>query len=421
MNENLSVYVVVQYASESGRRTLQLLNLRQSVGKVVLVRQSRGSVFPYTDADTLLVDKYPNITGIFKWFGLHNLKKVMDRHLYFPSPTVLYVMPVQRRLEKEIRNDLDRKRDVCVITAVPPHELVLVGLYLKRKFSKINWIVDWQDLWSFDEAYFNRLSNHGRRRVKQLERRVFSTCDMNVVTNPYAKLVLQDQYKVPTSKIQAISHAYDHSDVKAISAPGKSNTGRQNGPVKIGFLGGFLKPPKVPGKAVLDVLGRVRRHGPDVVLHIVGDKYLDKVSRKPVEGLEWVTVHGRTSHHESLRIVSDCDFLLLILSDSPNTRATLHMKLPFYFVLGKPILALVPEQSVVAEIIKETGTGYIIPINEGSGARLTKVLMEYNNHGSKLLRREGVIERFSWKNISKQWLQLIDRDSNSASDRSREI
>jgi len=52
---------------------------------------------------------------------------------------------------------------------------------------------------------------------------------------------------------------------------------------------------------------------------------------------------------------------MLALSDSPNCNVILHSKLPHYLSLERPILALVPENSAVAEIVTETGTGYVIP------------------------------------------------------------
>jgi glycosyltransferase involved in cell wall biosynthesis len=67
----------------------------------------------------------------------------------------------------------------------------------------------------------------------------------------------------------------------------------------------------------------------------------------------------------------------------------------------------VPETSAVADIIRETGTGYVVSSNSDWGKELAKVLIDYKNNGFAFARNQEAIEKYSWKNISKQWLELI--------------
>ena len=405
MKPNLSLYIITRFASQANQRTIQLLRLREVLPRVVLVSQSRGST--YADAYHLYIEQYSNLPGVFRRLGFPRMSSLIERNIYFPSADILYVMPARKGLEREIRKDLQEGRNVCIITCVPPHALVLIGLHLKRRFPQIYWIIDWQDLWSHDRYYFGRLPGHHRDKARRLEQQVLNACDMNVVTNVYAQAVLQERYRVPAAKVQAIYHAFDPSDFIPSSRT-NTNKGVSGNPIKIGFLGNLFKPPKVPGREILDALGHVRNRGIDLVFYIYGDKYLEKVTRRPVEGLQWVVVHNRMSHEESLRKISGCDFLLVTLANLPDTQVIVPIKLPFYFLLNKPILALVPDTSIVAEMIRETGTGFVIPTDrEDWGTKLADLLIESRKHGIKLRRDEEAIERYSWSYVSQQWLELI--------------
>jgi glycosyltransferase involved in cell wall biosynthesis len=401
----LSIYVITQFASQANRRIIQLLSLRDRLPGIILVSQLKGNT--YTDTQTLQIAKPPKITGALRLIGFRRLERFVDRYLYFPSPNILYVKQTQKRLAREISNDLKQGKNACLITCVPPHDLVLIGLHIKKIFPQVYWIVDWQDLWSYDEYYINRVPERGQRRVRRLEQQVFSRCDMSVVSNNYAHLVLRDHYRVAPEKITTINHAFDAREGvqvrDSINGPEKSVESF----IRIGFLGNLFKPPKVPGAEILKAIGEVRQLGLDVRLHIVGDKFLNKVTREPVRDLGWVTVHPETSHQESLRIISDCDFLLLALADLPNSRAIMHAKLPHYLMLRKPILAIVPNQSAVAEIIRKTGAGYVISADHNWEDELVNVLTEYKKTPNLPAVNEAEIARYSWENVSKQWLALI--------------
>jgi len=115
-------------------------------------------------------------------------------------------------------------------------------------------------------------------------------------------------------------------------------------------------------------------------------------------------LHGKASHEESLRKLGQCDYVLLALSDLPNCRAVMSIKLPHYLMLGHPILGIVPEQSATGEIIMKTGSGFVIPSDVDWGEALQQIL---SNNKTNLQRNEKVIESYSWENISKQWLSVL--------------
>jgi hypothetical protein len=66
----------------------------------------------------------------------------------------------------------------------------------------------------------------------------------------------------------------------------------------------------------------------------------------------------------------------------------------------------VPEQSFVADIVRETGTGVVISAESDWTEQLKKVLAA--GRSCELpIRNEAAIKRFSWDRISHEWLTAI--------------
>ena len=404
-NNDKVVYVVVGQKRESiNDRVAKILTLRSSFDKMILVSVGNGHV----NDENIMIKPFPNPFGILRLMGLQKLKKNLDKYFFFPSRNILYVKAVQKKLKKNILNDLKKGKKVSLLTCLPPHDLALIGLFIKRQFPETYWIVDWQDLWSYDENYFQRVPQLYRERLLRLEKEVLDNCDMNVTTNLSAKEVLEKRYDAPSWSVVSINHHFYREDLleSAVEVDHFSED-KKNCIVRIGFLGTLFKPPRVPGAKVLKAIDCVIDSGINIELHVYGGATED--AKKSLKHLRnnAVYLHGRTSHIESLRRISRCDFLFLVLADLPNCRAVMSIKLPHYLLLERPILAIVPKRSDVAEIIRETGSGYVIPAGCDWGHGLKKVLQDYLN-GKKLPERnERTIEEYSWENISKQWMEVF--------------
>jgi len=96
------------------------------------------------------------------------------------------------------------------------------------------------------------------------------------------------------------------------------------------------------------------------------------------------------------------------LSDMKNTKVVMHGKLSHYLMLKKPIIAFVPEDSFVASLIRTTKTGYVISNTLNVGESLLKIIesFDYNQYLKK--RNEKEIEKYSWENVSKKWINLFN-------------
>ena len=195
-----------------------------------------------------MVGAYPNPLGLLRLVGLNKTKSFLERYIYFPSPTILYVWKVVKKLQKRIKRDLSKGNRVCLLTCVPPHDIALMGLHLKSVFPEINWIVDWQDLWSYDEYYFDRIPIIYKKKLLDLEKRIFLNCDTNVTTNLKAKTLVENYYNIPPHRVISINHHFYLPELDELKATVKTSfVSKVDRKINIGFLGNLFKPPKVPG------------------------------------------------------------------------------------------------------------------------------------------------------------------------------
>lgn len=411
MSTQVAYIAIGKNPKSISERVKKILSLRDSYEKMVLV--ATGDM--PDDAENIFVKSIPNPTGLLRIIGLGKIKKKIDKYLFFPSAGILYVHRMKKKIEQSIKHDLDQGKKICLITSVPSHDTCLVGLYIKKKYPDIYWIVDWRDLWSFDENYFKRTPGIYRARLLKLEKEILNSCDMNVTTNSYAKEVLINHYHVPRQRVVSINQSFSRNDFIGDSFSNNNSflddKGRE---IKIGFLGTLFKPPRVPGKKVLEAMRRVRNSGINVKLHHYGIIPVSVKRSHDREPNGDVIFYGSVQYKESLKRISQCDFLLLVLADLPNCKAVMNIKLPDYLLVNRPIIAIVPEPSAISDAIKKTNSGFVIPANQDWGAGLERLMREITEGADIPKRNEEEIDLYDWRNVSRQWIDLINNYKSKA-------
>jgi glycosyltransferase involved in cell wall biosynthesis len=401
--ENNVVYVVSYSKSSINARVKGILSLRNLFGKLVHVTCNGKNEFSYD----ITTGAYPNPLGLLNLIGLRKTKLFLERYIYFPSTNILYAWKAIKLLKYKIAQDINENKRVYLITCVPPHDIAYIGLPIKKMFPKIFWIVDWQDLWSYDEYYNNKIPRINKKRLNNLEKKIFLNCDINVTTNKKAKNILEDYYNIPSQRILSINHHFNLTDISGQISTSKKNMHKNKKlNIDVGFLGNLFKPPKVPGMDISETFNKLFKSGLNVKLHIFGDKSKD-AKKAASRYKNSIILHPRVNHKESLKNISRCDFFLLALSNLQNCQIIMHSKLPHYLMLGKPIIAIVPENSAVADIIHETKSGYVIPSSSCWTLELTKILKGYLNGTNIHTRNEDAISKFSWDHISAEWIKVL--------------
>jgi glycosyltransferase involved in cell wall biosynthesis len=315
-------------------------------------------------------------------------------NLFIPDARVFWVKPSVSYLEKYItENNID-----TIITSGPPHSLHLIGLELQQKL-KVKWFADFRDPWTtigYHKAL--RLSSFAEKKHKMLEHKVLNSADEIIVTSKTTK----SEFQAITDKpISVITNGYDIENVEKQILDTKFT---------LAHIGSLLsdRNPKFLWECLVELLNEI----PDFKLHLE-IKLIGAVSQEVLESVaefnlnSYLNLLGYVSHHEAIAHQKKSQALLLIEINSEETKSIIPGKLFEYMVSNRPIIAIGPQGSDFADIIKETNTGVFFDYSEKE--KLKSVILDfYNQFLGGNLQAHGVgLQQYSRKNLTKQLAQLV--------------
>lgn len=315
-------------------------------------------------------------------------------NLFIPDARVLWVKPSVAYLEKYIKeNNID-----TIVTSGPPHSLHLIGLELKEKLG-VKWFADFRDPWTtigYHKAL--RLSNYAAKKHKTLESKVLNTADTIIVTSKTTKT----EFEAITNKpISVITNGYDIENVEKQTLDTKFT---------LAHIGSFLSDRNPPflWECLVELLNEIPDFKSYLEIKLIGavsQEVLDAISQFNLN--DYLNLLGYVSHHEAIAHQKKSQVLLLIEINSEDTKSIIPGKLFEYMVSNRPIIAIGPQGSDFADIIKETNTGVFFDYSEK--AKLKSVILDfYNQFLEGKLQSNGVgLQQYSRKNLTKQLAQLI--------------
>nr|WP_294922854.1 glycosyltransferase family 4 protein [uncultured Flavobacterium sp.] len=315
-------------------------------------------------------------------------------NLFIPDARVFWVKPSVYYLEKYIKeNNID-----TIVTSGPPHSLHLIGLELQERL-KVKWFADFRDPWTtigYHKAL--RLSSYAANKHKKLEHKVLNSADTIIVTSKTTKTEFQ---AITNRPISVITNGYDTENVEKQTLDARFT---------LAHIGSFLsdRNPKFLWECLVELLQEI----PDFKSHLE-IKLIGAVSQEVLGSIQefnlnpYMNLLGYVSHREAIAHQKKSQVLLLIEINSEDTKSIIPGKLFEYMVSNRPIIAIGPQGSDFADIIKETNTGVFF--NYSEKAKLKSVILDfYNQFLEGKLQATGVgLQQYSRKNLTKQLAQLI--------------
>jgi glycosyltransferase involved in cell wall biosynthesis len=268
-------------------------------------------------------------------------------------------------IEKKIEN---------IITTSPPHSTQMIGLKLKKKLN-IKWIADlrdpWSDIYYTDRMYQTSLAGCINRsmevRILNSADRVISTC--NATRNLFRSRLHENQ---SPEKIITVTNGFDPDDIITADIKPANFT--------ITYLGTFA------GNYEIDVLAKAIDYVEtvnfkEINLNFIGsiDGKVERIfkDRKNVR----LNIKPYVEHSKAMEYLAGSAALLLVVPSGKKSDQMIPGKLFEYLASGRPVIAIGPEDSDVAEILKETNGGRIFGQNDS--ARLGEYLVEIMDNFNK--------------------------------------
>lgn len=328
--------------------------------------------------------------------------KVIEKLLSIPDGQTLWAYDVLKTLESKINfKDID-----LIYSTSGPYSDHLIGYNLKEKYN-IPWIVDFRDEWTNNPYFKLNKENLLFKLQKDLEIKILNFADKILTISLISKNNYINNFNIEESKIEVIKNGYDEEDFKDLSLNKDISkfTIICNGSLHLSIN------PKTFLLSINNLISKNILDKNKIEIKFIGtcDKQIhDEVVQMDVNNV--VKFIDYLPHKESLLHALNADLLLLIVGEDPKVKSVYTGKIFEYLKLKNPILALSPKESVIEQLLNETGCGKNIEFNNISGIE-NYITAQYNNwlnDNMKLNINEEEIKKYDRKNLTHILSKVLD-------------
>jgi glycosyltransferase involved in cell wall biosynthesis len=299
---------------------------------------------------------------IYRLLNPLRVKKVdgwIRRYLMHPDDQIGWI-PFAVRSGRRL---LDRLPIDAVYSTSSPLSCHLIAGRIRDK-RPLPWIADFRDEW-FENPDFDFPTPAHRRLHYRLEGHIVRTCDKVIAPAPEFCRLLAKHDPDP-GKFETLPMGYDAEEIDALRRC-RPLSGPDDRFV-LAFAGmfyGSFRPTRLI-EAVSGLIDQGRVDARSVAIRFVGANRPEDLGCPDRYGICEFT--GFVSHRKALGYLIAADALLLLLSKDRGEHV-IPSKTFEYLAIGKPILALVPENGDLAAIIRRCRAGLVADFENLSAIR----------------------------------------------------
>ena len=328
--------------------------------------------------------------------ALFRLRAAMRALISIPDRWINWALQVGRMTRPSLSDP-----QIAVSTG-PPHSGHIAAALLHRRL-KIPYVVDYRDEWVLNPFYATSLP---WRRVieRRLERWCLAGASRVVFVSQASATRYATRHPDLASRFVTIPNGFDPEDLPR-------NKGRKvsdGGPV-VGYAGSINN--RRDARTFFSAFGRVVRDSrpstpPRLLLlgTISEDQEAVARSEVPAESLE---IRPFAPHREALRVMSECDALLVLTNEAEAGPAALTGKIYEYLALRRPILMVAPEGPGTS-LIDEAGAGVAVdPRDEVAIGQAIRAVLRLAGAGSFSGASDEVLARYDRARQAETWSDLL--------------
>lgn len=271
----------------------------------------------------------------------------------FPCGMLSWAYDVVMYVEK----NLDIHQFKAVYTTADPYSAHLVGFCLREKYG-IPWAADYRDPWTGSPMDVFDYENPRDQLFFDLESLLLRTADRSIAVEEHWIQDYVERFGIPESRLAAITNGYDEEDFSGFEESSEEKPDK----FIINYSGILHTDPRIAVFSVfLETVQELIQEGAldadRVRLRLTGDM---EAGRDLLQKYDWGDVlvqTGYLSHAEALQSNLNASLLLLPIGDGDAMKYVHSGKFFEYLRSGTPILAIAPEDGVVAQMLRETGHG----------------------------------------------------------------
>jgi glycosyltransferase involved in cell wall biosynthesis len=313
-----------------------------------------------------------------------------------------YSHAVKAGLEAIEREGID-----AIYSSSPPYTCALIARGLKRK-SGLPWIAGFRDPWTGFITTPDRWALPAKVD-RMLEHAVFK--ESNLVEVAWLGIMKDARKKypdLPEEKFHHLPNGFDSHDFPTVDPA--SRTDNRFTLTYTGSMYGRRNPDALL-KAVERLVSRGEVDPAKIRLRFIGRFGEEVMEMFRSSGLDAaIEVVGYMPHRESIAQLLLSDALLLVVDECDESDEVVPGKVYEYIGSGHPLLAVAPERSAIADLIRETRSGYVAHQSNLAGIA-DAFLRLYNDHlnGTRsLLPDNEAIARYERRNTTGELARLMD-------------
>jgi glycosyltransferase involved in cell wall biosynthesis len=256
-----------------------------------------------------------------------------------------------------------RERYDVAYSSSGPFTSHLVGLILRRLTGR-PWVAELRDGWyRWNRAIFPDYPAWRDILERQLESIALRTADRVVLVTDRMAAAFRRQYPtLPASHFTTVPNGFDRAQISGSPAQPAPRGGFDVLHAGALYYGRSLS-------AFLEAASRLIDSDPEFSrqfkLSLVGTLDASAQAELGHHGLAArTTCFGQLDHVQTIQAMRSADALLLVANTTPGAEATVPGKLFEYLAVGRPVLAIAPKESSTADVLDQTGGGWLAPAGD---------------------------------------------------------
>lgn len=246
-----------------------------------------------------------------------------------------------------------------IYTTSAPYSDHLLGLFIKKHRPDIKWTADFRDEWTNNPYTLDNPYNPIRTRIeKNMEYSVLTTADMLVTNTPVMRKNFIENNSLKDNNFFVIPNGYDEEDFMEFDTAKPNN--KKMTLVYTGALYGRRKPDTF-FEALKQLKDEGKIDGNKIFVKLIGNYHKDKLQAQidSYNLTKQFEIVGYVPHDECIKHQLGADVLVLIEGTGRGSDAFYTGKIFEYMNTGRPVLAVLPEKGVAADLVRESKIGIV--------------------------------------------------------------
>ena len=329
----------------------------------------------------------------------HDLAVWVRSNFFIPDARAGWIRGAVKRILRYLENHPVQ----AILSDGPPHSNTRIATLVSRA-TGLPWLADFQDPWTQVDYYqMLKLTPWGRRKHERMEQEAFRQAKLTTIVSPHWK---RDLEAIGADNVHVLYWGYDPADFAGLQR-------KPHAKFTLTHLGimGHDRLPENLFAALAELKASEPAFADNFELRLYGQ--VDHRVRERIEahGLgDQTNYAGTVTRGEALQEMVNSHLLLLLLNQQDNAAGRIPGKLFEYLAVRRPIVNFGPENSDVADILRDTKAGQNFVYSAAPAFIAQKIRQHYGQYlGRGTAGDEHPdLERFSHPRLVRQLAKHLD-------------